>query len=103
MNSKTAPFEVRRLGGRYSKKIVQRAGVYVFGKPDGNLVDHNGKTVGTFKVTGFQTRYNKALRRDEQVQVLECVIGEWRVPAWRKDAQYPVHQDFSLKIQKVTQ
>lgn len=103
MNSKSAAFEVRRLGGRYSKKIVQRAGVYVFGKPDGNLVDHNGKVVGTYKVTGFQSRRDKNLRRDVQVQVLECLIGEWRVPAWRKDNQYPIHQDFSLKAQKVTQ
>lgn len=101
MNSKHASFEVRRLGGRNSKKLVQRAGVYVLGRADGTLVDHNGKQVGTYKVTGYQSRYNKSLRRDEQVQTLECFLGEWRVPAYRKDVQYPVHQDFSLKAEKV--
>lgn len=95
-------YEVRRLGQRYSKKLIQKAGVYVFGKPNGTLVNHNGAVVGTYKVTGFQTRYNKTLRRDEQVETLDCVLGEWRVPAWRKDVQYPVHQDFSLKAVKVS-
>lgn len=102
MNSKAAPFEVRRLHGRFSKKLVQRAGVYVLGRPDGTLADHNGKTVGTYTVIGFQTRYNKGLRRDEQVQALECFINGWRVPAYRKDVQYPIHQDFSLKAAPVT-
>lgn len=102
MNTKHAPFEVRRVGGRYSKKLIQRAGVYVLGRADGTLVDHNGKQVGTYKITGYQTRRNKALRRDEQVQVLECELGGWLVPAWRKDSQYPVHQDFSLKAVKVS-
>lgn len=102
MNSKSAPFEVRRVGGRYSKKLIQRAGVYVLGRADGTLVDHNGKQVGTYAITGFQTRYNKGLRRDEQVQALECFLDGWRVPAYRKDVQYPVHQDFNLKAVKVS-
>lgn len=101
MNSKHSVFEVRRLHGRKSKKLVQRAGVYVVGRADGTLVDHNGKQVGTYSVNGYQTRYNKVLRRDEQVQVLTCVLNGWRVPAWRKDVQYPVHQDFNLKAVKV--
>lgn len=95
-------YEVRRLGQRYSRKLVQRAGVYVLGKADGTLVNHNGLKVGTYKVLGFQTRYNKALRRDEQVETLSCVINGWNVPAWRKDTQYPIHQDFSLKASKVS-
>jgi len=98
--SKYTVFPERKKGQRFDKPVLNRLSMYLFGR-DGQLISNaTGEPVGTFKVTGFFTGKDSG-GRPVQFQALECHIPGWIVPAYRRDVQYAICQDFSKKAIKV--
>jgi hypothetical protein len=96
MSKNYTVFADRKKGQRFDKPLLRPIAKYMFGRDGGLVANASGETVGTFKVTGFFTGSD-----GRQFQALECHIPGWIVPAFRRDVQYPVCQDFSKKAVKV--